>query len=84
VQKTVTDTMMVHWGWIGYHPWAIDWHRDFWPWWPWTVLDLMPTLHYIASRVMPYMTTCCLVLWYMVWNGNSIGQIHVPWNVFLV
>jgi len=42
------------------------------------------TLHYIVNRVMPYVATCYLVLWYMVWNGNSIGQIHVPQNIFLV
>ena len=35
---------------------------------------------------MLYVATCSLVLWYMAWNGNSIGQIgagvHVPQNVF--
>jgi len=30
--ETVTDMMTVHWIWRGYHPWAIDWHRDLWPW----------------------------------------------------
>jgi len=36
------------------------------------------TPYYIISRIIPYMATWCLVLWYMGWNGNSIGQIHVP------
>jgi len=42
------------------------------------------SLHYIVSKVMPYVATCCLVLWYTVWNGNSVAQIHVPENVFLL
>jgi len=55
---------------------------------PWMTLNCprskLLTPHYIVSRVMPYVATCCLVLWYMVWNRNSIGQIHVPQTTFLL
>jgi len=52
---------------------------------PWMTLNRprskLPTVNYIVSTVMPYVATWW---WYMIWNGNSIGQIRVPQNVFLV
>jgi len=67
-----------NWSWIGYQPLAIDWHRDLWLWMTLNrPRSKLLTLHYIVTVVMPYVATCCLVLWCMGWNGNSIGQIHV-------
>jgi len=63
------------------NPWAIDWHRDFWAW---VILNRprskSPTLDYIVNKVIPYIVaTCCLLLWYMVWNGNFVAW-YKEWN----
>jgi len=56
----------VNWNRIGNQSWATDLHRDLWPWMTLKrPRSKLLTLHYIISRVMPYVATCCLVLWYM-------------------
>ena len=62
---------------IGNHPWAIDWHHDLWPW---MILNRLRS----RSQNIRIKYTWQTFVWIMGVETACIGQINVPYNVFLV